>query len=86
MVPIVTRKPWGLACLVLNIFLPGSGTFVAAGNQENLRYMVYAILQALTFWMLVGWVWSIVTGVMIYMRSEPPVETGTATADVSASR
>lgn len=74
MVPIVTRRPWGLAILVLNVLLPGSGTFLAAGNQEDMRYMVYAILQVLTFLVIVGWVWSIVTGIMIYVKSEPPVD------------
>lgn len=80
MVPIVTRQPWGLACLILNILLPGSGTFVAAGNQENMRYMVYAILQVLTFWAVVGWVWSVVTGILIYVRSEAPVDEGRGAA------
>ncbi len=74
MIPIVTRKPWGVACLVLSIFFPGSGALIAAGNAENTKWLVIGILQGVTAFMLVGFVWSWVTGVMIFMKSEPPVE------------
>ncbi len=74
MVPIVTRKPWGIACLVLNIFLPGTGTLVAAGNQEDKKYLIIGIAQILTTLIIVGALWSIVTGIMIFVKSEPPVD------------
>ncbi len=75
MVPIVTRSPWGIACLVLNILLPGTGTMVAAGNQESKKYLIFGIVQLLTFWTLVAWAWSIIVGVLIFVKSEPPVAT-----------
>lgn len=74
MVPIVTRKPWGIVCLVLNILLPGTGTLVAAGNQEDKKYLVFGIVQLLTALIVVGVLWSIVTGIMIFVKSEPPVD------------
>lgn len=74
MVPIVTRKPWGIVCLVLNILLPGTGTLVAAGNQEDKKYLIFGIVQLLTALIVVGFLWSIVTGVMIFVKSEPPVD------------
>lgn len=69
-VPVVRRKPWGIICLVMNIFLPGTGTMMAASNQEVPRYFVFGLLQLLLFWTVVGWVWSIVVGVLIFVKAE----------------
>lgn len=71
MFPIVTRKPWGLAIMILNFLLPSSGTFMAAGNAEDKRLMVWGILQVLTLFLGIGVLWAWFTGVMIYVRSEP---------------
>lgn len=69
-VPIVDRKPWGIICLVMNVLLPGTGSLVAAGNMEDLRTFVIGVLQILLFWTLIVWLWSIVWGVLILLRSE----------------
>ncbi len=69
-VPIVRRKPWGIICLVMNIFLPGTGTMMAGSNQENVRYYVYGVLQLLLFWTVAAYVWSVVVGVLILVKSE----------------
>ena len=69
-VPVVPRKPWGVICLVMNILLPGTGTMIAAGNQENTKYFVYGLVQLLTFWTLVTWAWSVVVGVLVLLKSE----------------
>ncbi len=74
MFPIVTRKPWGLAILILNFILPSSGTFIAAGNAEDKRLLVWGILQVLTSFILIGVLWSWITGIMIFARSEAPLE------------
>lgn len=71
--PIVTRKPWGIVCLVMNILLPGTGSMIAGGNQEDIRYYVYGVVQLLLAWTLVAWAWSIVLGVLIFLKSEPAV-------------
>lgn len=67
-VPIVPRK-WGIICLVFNIFPPGIGTMVAAGNQESVKHFVFGLLQFLFFWTLVGWIWSIWWGINIFRHS-----------------
>jgi hypothetical protein len=94
--PIVTRKPWGFAILLLNIFLPSSGTFMAAGNAEDKKLMVWGILQLLTLFIGVGVIWSWLTGIMIFMRSEPALDasespvkaapTNTAAANQTATK
>lgn len=70
-VPTVRRKPWGIICLVLNILPPGLGTMLAAARQEDTRNFVYGLIQFLG-WPLafIPWVWSIVWGVLIFMKSE----------------
>lgn len=70
-VPVVRRKPWGILCLVMNLLpLSGIGTMMAAANQENTKYFVYGVLQFLLGIMIVGWVWGVVMGVMIFLKSE----------------
>jgi hypothetical protein len=69
-VPVVTRKPWGIICLVMNVILPGTGTMIAAGNQEDVKHWVFGLVQMLLFWTVLPWVWSIVWGVLILLKSE----------------
>lgn len=69
--PIVTRKPWGVICLVMNILLPGTGSMIAGGNQEDIKYYIYGVVQLVLLWTLVAWAWSIVMGILIFLRSEP---------------
>ncbi|KAL4237704.1 mRNA-decapping enzyme 1B [Mactra antiquata] len=73
------RKPVAITCLVLNILLPGLGTFVAGftvlcGSTIRFKDMTkqkvmcsntwVAFLQFVTaFLFLLGWIWSIVWGV-----------------------
>lgn len=68
-VPVVRRKPWGILCLVMSI-IPGVGTMMAASNQENTRWFVYGVIQLLTFWLIAPYVWSLVNGVLIFVKSE----------------
>lgn len=69
-VPVVRRKPWGIICLIMNILVPGTGTMMAGSNQENTRYFVWGLLQLLLFWTMIAYLWSIVLGVMIFIKSE----------------
>ena len=69
-VPIVDRKPWGIICLVMNVFFPGTGSLIAAGNMEDIRTFVFGILQMLLTLILIGWLWSIIWGILIFVRSE----------------
>ncbi|KAG2393563.1 hypothetical protein C9374_007094 [Naegleria lovaniensis] len=61
-----------LIVLILNIFLPGIGTLVAAFFCEDDDVFtvnaVSALLQFLTAICIIGWVWSIGWGYLIYQR------------------
>ena len=59
--------------LVLNIFMPGVGTILAAyydPNGCNCKAITCGIFQMLTVCILVGWIWSIVQGNAIYQKSK----------------
>lgn len=71
-VPTVERAPWGIVGLILNVLpLPGLGTLVTGVvSRENiLRDVVVGILQLLLVPLVVGWLWSIVWGVLIFVQS-----------------
>lgn len=67
--PSIKRRPWGIIVLVMNVLLPGSGTFIAAGNMEERRLFVHGVLQVVLTVVLVGWLWSIVWGVLLFVKS-----------------
>lgn len=59
--------------LVLDIFLPGVGTIVAAYYDPsgcNCKTITCGIFQMLTTVILVGWIWSIAQGACIYKKSK----------------
>jgi len=67
-------KPWHIIILILNIILPGVGTIIAAFMDErNDKNMVETLLigvaQLLLSVFLVGWIFSIVWGYLIFQRS-----------------
>ena len=57
-------KNVALLLLFLNIFWPGLGTAVSSclDSKFNCPALLHGFLQALTSWLIVGWVWSIVHG------------------------
>ena len=58
--------------LFLNVFAPGNGTLIQAYYSTNgCNYGTYCVgfLQALTAWLIVGWVWSIWHGYEVYKMS-----------------
>jgi hypothetical protein len=58
--------------LVLNIFMPGIGTYIAAYYDPagcNCKTITCGIFQQLTLCILVGWIWSVCQGVAIYRKS-----------------
>lgn len=66
-------KDWGLINLVLNIVLPGVGTIISSFQQDgelNLGALIIGILQLVLAWMVIGWIWSIIHGALIYKKSE----------------
>lgn len=69
-VPNAGAKPFGLICLLLNI-IPGVGTIVAGVRDGSnlVRDIVIGILQFVLTIGIIGFIWSIVWGVLIYQKS-----------------
>ena len=62
-VPVLEMTP-AIGCLVLNVIVPGFGTLVA--GIVGVRPLVgRAVAQFLLGFIVVGWIWSIVTGVQL---------------------
>ena len=61
-----------VVCLVLNVFLPGVGTMISAcaGKEFNGMALLFGLLQLLTAFIVVGWIWSIVHGVWLLDKSK----------------
>ena len=62
----------GLIVLILAMFLPGWSTIIAgvvAGSDYLMASIVIGVLQILTCWFLVGWLWAIYDGFKIFSNS-----------------
>mmetsp|Transcript_39062 Transcript_39062/g.76354 ORF Transcript_39062/g.76354 Transcript_39062/m.76354 type:complete len:99 (+) Transcript_39062:104-400(+) len=68
-VPSVPRS-FGLLCLIMNIFLPGWGTIVAAVQAGDSATGLLGFLQFLFSAVIVGYVFSIWWGILIFNRSK----------------
>ena len=58
-----------LLVFVMNIFWSGSGTIVAgflAGGSKVKNNLIVGLLQWFLAFILVGWIWSIITGYTIW--------------------
>ena len=64
----VIEKTNALICLVVNIFLPGIGTIIA-GVMGNKPLIGRGIAQFLLAFILVGWIWAIVSGVQFLQNA-----------------
>lgn len=93
-IPLV-KGDIALVCLLLNIFIPGVGTMVGAYHNVS-GYMgstcCHGILQMLLTVVVAGTVWSIITGVRIYQKSqqvygydEVTIKTNTSTTDETST-
>lgn len=63
----------GLIILVLAIIVPGWSTIIAgvlAGGDTLIPGVVIGLLQFLTCWLLIGWLWAIYVGFKIYSNSK----------------
>lgn len=71
----MTTENWGYACFLLNIVIPGSGTFISCflSKEVPVRWdvMLLAFCQLLTAPLLfAGWIWSINHGMAIFDKSK----------------
>lgn len=65
----VTEHSTGVFILLLNICLPGTGTLIMSFiDKFKCGTFVVAVLQILTFWIILGWIWSIWWGVLCYQK------------------
>jgi hypothetical protein len=72
-VPENQDKTHALIVLILNIVIPGLGTFLAGCcfiKQANNNVMIWGVLQFVTLIILVGWVWSIWWGVIYFQKRD----------------
>ncbi|CDW82909.1 UNKNOWN [Stylonychia lemnae] len=67
------EKPLHLIIFIVNIFFSGVGTMIT-GCISKEGFSVYTILvglvQLLTAWLIVGWIWSIFWGYLIFKKSD----------------
>ena len=71
-VPLLERKVAGIV-LVVNLLLPGVGTFVA-GRVGKQPMHWKALLQLLLAPIVLGWVWALQTSILCVQRSPPKIE------------
>jgi uncharacterized membrane protein (DUF485 family) len=66
------KAPMGIILLILNIIIPGVGTFINGlmGDKIHLTTVIIGILQILTTFILIGWIWSIWWGILIFQKQK----------------
>jgi len=65
--PSVQRVPWGIICLLLDCILFGIGTIIAGIINDRISTIIIGVLQLVI--PFVGWLWSIIWGVLIFVKS-----------------
>jgi hypothetical protein len=79
-VPTVERSPWGILCLILNIVPAGGiGTIIAGVKVSDTTQIVKGVIQLLLTFIFIGWIWSVIDGIRIFMAS------GTSTSGMGRS-
>lgn len=79
--PTVPRSPNGILALVLCILLGGIGTIIVGaidkGGNDKKNIIILGVIQVLTSFIFgLGWVWAIVWGIMVFVRSTHTTGTG----------
>jgi hypothetical protein len=61
-----------LAILIINVFFPGIGTmFIGCISGKNVGYWIcIGLCQVLLSFIIIGWIWAIVTGVMLLTKAD----------------
>lgn len=57
--------------LVLNIIVPGLGTACLSciGGSCKTEHLIIAVLQFVLAWIVIGWIWSILWGLLLLMKA-----------------
>ncbi|KAH0472453.1 MAG: uncharacterized protein KVP18_003381 [Porospora cf. gigantea A] len=61
-------KALTIGMAILNFFLPGIGTLIMGAVADNKDDMIIGLLQFLLAFLIIGWIWSIVWGVLMIIR------------------
>jgi hypothetical protein len=71
----VLSKTCAIIILIINIFIPGWGTMIlGCYSDHHMGYFILkGLLQFLLAGLIVGWVWSIITGVKVVKRSQSQI-------------
>lgn len=62
----------GIVALILNIIpIPGLGTIIAGvvSGTDVVKHVIIGILQLVFSFLLIGYIWSIVWGIFIFLES-----------------
>ena len=58
--------------LIINVFFPGVGTIIMSfmgGDEILIEQLIIGVLQMVLISCLIGWIWSIYWGIIIYRKS-----------------
>jgi len=69
-IPNVGNSTWGLVIFIIDIILPGIGTLIAGCVGNHPKSFIIGILQLILACLLIGWIWSIIWGYLIWKRSK----------------
>ena len=83
-IPTVKRTPNGILALVLCILLGGIGTIIVGaiddrGNDKK-SIIILGVIQFLLSFILIGWIWALIWGIMVFVRSTDTAGTGQSMA------
>ena len=65
-----TTTLMAIISLILNIFFPGCGSILngVVGPKLEVMQIVIGIIQMFTAICLIGWIWSIIWGILIFLK------------------
>ena len=68
---VVVPSPFHIILFIVNIFLPGWGTMISSCCSSNFNplALIVGVIQFITAPILIGWVWSIIWGWLIFKKS-----------------
>ncbi len=67
----VLSKTVAIIILILNIFFPGVGTILLSciGGTFNKEHIIVGLLQLISAICVIGWIWSVLWGIILLMKS-----------------
>jgi hypothetical protein len=79
-IPTVKRSPNGILALVLCILLGGLGTIIVGAiddrGNNKMNIILLGVIQLVLTFILVGWIWAVIWGIMVFVRSTDTAGTG----------